>query len=134
MRHAILVVCLALAAGCASTDGADDPRVEKALTELAHDNQANLVNLNVGMKKTEVIKIMGRNSAHTRDGKIANPFKIETFQDKQGRTYEVLYYVTERNRRFQPLRLGNTTPLVFREGALVGWGPDALRSARTAGR
>ena len=86
------------------------------------------------MKKAEVVKMMGRDSAHTRDGLIANPYRIETFQDKQGTQIEVLYYVTERNRRFQPLRLSNATPLVFRNGVLVGWGPEALRAARISNR
>ena len=135
MRYALVVTGLALAAACASNDEIEDPApVDKGLAELAHENQTNLVHLNVGMKKAEVVRIMGRNTAQTRDGKIANPYRIETFQDRSGTQVEVLYYVTERNRRFQPLRLANTTPLVFRDGALVGWGQDALRSARTAGR
>ena len=127
-RSAFILASLVLASGCASETEVIEPR---SLPELAHENQSNIATLSVGMAKAEVLKIMGRKSAQTRDGPIANPFKSETFQDKAGVQYEVLYYVTERNRRFQPLRLGNTTPIVLKDSVLLGWGYQTLSRVRT---
>lgn len=104
------------------------------IPDLAHENQSNLVKLSVGMSKPAVVELMGAKSAYTPDGTVSNPFSVETFQDKAGVNYEVLYYVTERNRRFQPLRLRQTTPLVFRNGVLTGWGTESLKRARDQGR
>ena len=127
-RSAIVIASLLLAPGCASETELIEPR---SLPELAHENQSNIATLSVGMPKAQVLKIMGRKSAQTRDGPIANPFRSETFQDRTGVQYEVLYYVTERNRRFQPLRLGNATPLVLQDSVLIGWGYQALSRVRT---
>ena len=105
-----------------------------SLSELAHENQSSIIKLTVGMTRATVIDLMGTKSASTNDGLVANPFRSETFQDKAGAQFEVLYYVTERNRRFQPLRLSQTTPLILKNGVLIGWGADSLRQARSGDR
>jgi hypothetical protein len=105
-----------------------------SLPDLAVENQSNIARLSVGMSKSDVLKRMGDKTAETRNGMVANPFKTETFLDKQGRQYEVHYYVTERNRRGHAVTVANATPLVFRDGVLIGWGPQPLIQARTASR
>jgi hypothetical protein len=78
------------------------------VSELMHQNQLNLQKLRVGMTKADAMETMGTRSAQTNRGPIANPIRSETFS---------------RNYR-------DTTPLVFKGGVLVGWGPEALRQAR----
>lgn len=100
------------------------------LSDLAHENQSSIIKLTVGMTRAAVIDLMGTKSAPTPDGLVANPFRSETFQDTTGARYEVLYYATERNRRFQPLRLSQTTPLILKNDVLIGWGTQSLRQAK----
>lgn len=100
------------------------------LSSLAYENQTNINRLTAGMTKAAVMEVMGTKTAKTRDGIVANPFRSEIFQDKSGTQYEVLYYVTEKNRAYQPLKVGQTTPLVFKNGVLVGWGNESLRRAK----
>ena len=121
-RSALILACFALE-GCAPN-----------LAELGYENQSNLARLSVGMSKPDVLKIMGQAVARSKDGPVANPYRQETFQDKSGAQYEVLYYVTERNRRFQPLRVKNATPVVLKNGVVSGWGEQALSDARAARR
>lgn len=120
MRVACLMVAAAaLLVGCAST-----------ISEFAHQNRGNLLKLSIGMSKNQVVEIMGSGSAVTPDGPVSNPFKVEAFQDRGGATYEIYYYVTEPNRRFQPLRIRQATPLVFKDGILAGWGNDFFQRTR----
>ena len=100
-----------------------------SLSELAHENQTNIAKLKVGMTRAAVVEHMGTKSASTHDGQIANPFRTESFQGRSGARYEVLYYVTER-RRFRPVHLELTTPLVLRNGVLTGWGMAMLQQAK----
>lgn len=111
--------------GCASA-----PPGAISLAQLANENQTTINKLTVGIAKPAVIELMGVKTAATPDGLVANPFRSETFQDKAGAQYEILYYVTETNRRFQPLRLSQTTPLVLKNGVLIGWGTQSLRQAK----
>jgi hypothetical protein len=112
--------------GCASRFGGDTV----TLVQLAHENQSNVNKLAVGMSKSAVIDLMGTKTARTGDGLVSNPFRSETFQDKAGAQYEILYYVTEKNRAFQPLRIAQTTPLILESGVLIGWGTESLRRAK----
>jgi len=101
--------------GCAHPD----------VSGLMHQNQISLQKLKVGMTKADAMEIMGTRSAETNRGPIANPIRSETFTDKTGSPVEVLHYITQRSRNYR-----DTTPLVFKGGVLVGWGPEALRQAR----
>jgi len=118
----VLILITAVLLGSCVTD----------LPEMANENQTNLLKLQLGMPKAAVVQLMGNRTATTPDGPVGNPFRTETFQNTGGTNFEVLYYITERHRRFQPVRLRQATPVVFRDGLLIGWGNDALRQARTA--
>ena len=74
----------------------------------ASKNREKLSTLQIGMTQHQVMKIMGK------------PWKTEAFM-KNGESYLVLYYVTQR------IPDGTTTddemtPVVFRNGKLIGWG------------
>jgi hypothetical protein len=127
MKRLIVVFLLAqVLIGCASRYDGNTV----SLVQLAHENQTNVNKLTVGMSKSAVVDLMGTKTAKTGDGLVSNPFRSETFQDKAGTRYEVLYYTTEKNRSFQPLRLAQTTPLILKNDALIGWGTESLRRAK----
>ena len=123
MKKTLAVIVLAFAAGCATS-----------LPDLAGENQSNLVRLNVGMSKADVLKIMGQKTADTRDGPVANPFKVEMFRGRDGSQYEILHYVTQRNRRGHAVTVANATPIVLKDGVLLGWGSQTLADARMGTR
>jgi hypothetical protein len=47
-----------------------------------------------------------------------------------GATYQVLYYRTHRTHSDGETTKDETTPLVFKDSALIGWGMDALARVR----
>ena len=74
----------------------------------ASSNRDKLSELHIGMSKDEVLQDMGK------------PWKTEAFM-KDDKPHVVLYYVTQR------IPDGTTTdeemtPVVFRDGTLIGWG------------
>jgi len=88
--------------------------------------QAKLMRMSPGMRKEEVVALMGTDTAGTRDGIVNNPWTSEAFADKDGARYEVLYYVTSKNLPFTPVRKSLTTPVVLKDNKVIGWGKDAL--------
>ena len=93
----LFVVMLILLSGCAITKDIQASR-----------NRDLLGSLRIGMSQGEVVQHMGK------------PWKTEAFL-KSEKVYTMLYYVTQR------IPDGTTTdeemtPVVFREGVLVGWG------------
>jgi len=101
--HTVIRLCLLLTVivlflgGCAITKDIEASR-----------NRDKLSTLRIGMSQDEVLQNMGK------------PWKTEAFM-KDNSPYVVLYYVTQR------IPDGATTddemtPVVFRDGALIGWG------------
>lgn len=102
------------------------PATAQSLRELVNANQTNLAKLQVGMSKAAVLKLMGTAEAQTRDGAVRNPFRSEMFV-ASGAQVEVLSYVTRVNRKFAPIGDAELTPVILRDGKVVGWGRQALR-------
>jgi outer membrane protein assembly factor BamE (lipoprotein component of BamABCDE complex) len=100
-----------------------------SLGDLAASNQSKLIRLSIGMTKDDVLALMGTNTSKTHDGVVNNPWTSESFTDKGGVQTEVWYYVTRKNQPFTPVRRSLTTPVVFKNGKVVGWGNDALSHA-----
>ena len=97
-----------------------------SLEELASSNQAKLLHLSLGMSKADVISQMGADTADTHDGVVNNPWTVEAFSGKDGASYEVLYYVTRKNPPFRPVSKSLATPILLKDGKVVGWGSSAL--------
>ncbi|MBD3646121.1 MAG: DUF3192 domain-containing protein, partial [Pseudomonadales bacterium] len=70
---------------------------------------------------------MGRNIASVRT-ELGEPDFMDAFQ-RDGSTFEVLYYRTRRVHSDGRTTRDETTPLVFANGVLVGWGPSAVDKA-----
>ena len=116
--------CLLLVVSCSARSHSSGEHL--SLKELASSNQAKLTQISAGMAKAEVIALMGTQTATTKDGVVNNPWTVESFADRDGVQYEVLYYVTRKNQPFTPVRKSLATPVVLKDNKVVGWGKDAL--------
>lgn len=130
MKHPIVAVAL-LAVSLAS-----QAAEQVGLRDLVASNNQALQDLEQGMSRAEVVRLMKEYVARTPSGVIGNPCRSETFQ-QDGVTYEVLYYLTRRpqyafdlfGRQTQAAE-APTTPVVLRNGVVSGWGPPALQALR----
>ena len=85
--------------------------------DLERNNRNRIAQLNIGERYEAIMSQMGQASF------------TEAFQ-LDGSTYQVLYYRTHRTHSDGDTSKDETTPLVFKDGALVGWGMDALARIR----
>ena len=107
MKKIGMLVIVIILAGCAASD-------EYVRTK----NRENLLRLSVGMKKFEVLQIMGTQTFDT----INNPYKVETPRGKEGQLYEVFFYHTDIKNNDGLITDAELTPIVFFENQLIGWG------------
>lgn len=129
---AILVFLVATSiVSCASQINDDGTEMVSYRTLLSR-NLVNLNKLSVGMTKVQVMQIMGSFSARTGNSLVPNPYKTEPFIiDKT--QYEALYYMTRKYPPFTSIKLSQATPVVLKNGQVIGWSVEMLRSAK-AGR
>lgn len=101
------------------------------------ENRLNMSKISVGMTRAEVLQIMGDKSARASFGKnavtITNPYRSEIRQ-KNGESYEVLYYYTHQDQRDWPTKRfkileRELTPIIFQDGKVIGWGSEFLKSS-----
>ncbi len=116
---------LVLLLSCASMQGKE----YVSLAELVAANQARLAQLKVGLTEDSVMAAMGTEVAKTPEGIVNNPWARESFTDKDDAEYELLYYLTTENQAFMPIRKALATPVVLKNGLVVGWGDTALQRA-----
>ena len=72
---------------------------------------------------------MGSFSAETRDALVPNPYTIEPFTVGKSQ-YETLYYLTHKYPAFTPIKISQATPVVLKDGRVIGWGLGTLQEAR----
>jgi len=97
------------------------------LRKAIQQNRAKINTLEVGMTKTKVMKKMGEFTCRW----LVNPWKVEPLVAKGRSKYRVVYYIIRKKRPFNPVKaLRDLTPLVFKDGKLIGWGNDFLRDIR----
>jgi len=116
---------LLFALGCKSEDQAVQIRTE---------NKQNLMRLEDGMTREQVMEIMGDKTVTVGMGKssvsVTNPHSRKTIT-VDGKEYEVLYYYTDFQQADYPFKKfkvldADLTPVVFEDGKLIGWGRDFL--------
>jgi hypothetical protein len=96
------------------------------LAELISGNSQRIQQVKKGMPRAEVLQVMKELEARIPGSTVGNPYKTKTFE-QGGVSYEVLYYITE-----QPTagKEALTTPVIIKQGAVVGMGLDALRAIK----
>lgn len=125
MRNNILVLALIVLflSGCASLGNID---------RLRSRNRQNLMKLQIGTTKEEVLNVMGTKSVadynwlagwkHTVD----NPYRSEILRGKD-KTLEVIYYLTDIKKANGAITDDELTPFVFDNDKLIGWGWSFLQ-------
>ena len=120
----VLLLCLGLN-GCATM----------SISQATALNRGNLLKLNIGVNRNEVVNIMGNQSVAARyinswgiptDLTINNPYRSEILQGKD-KVFEVIYYVTDDKNNDGAISDDELTPLVFDNGKLIGWGWSFLQ-------
>ena len=93
---------------------------------LSHNNEA-ITHLSLGMTKTQVTDLMKDYKSIVVDGELYNPYRSEASQ-RGSDTYEVLYYLTSKHPPFTPIQDSQATPIVLKNGVVIGWGKVSLQS------
>ena len=81
---------------------------------MESDNRAKIANLRLGEDYATVLQTMGQANFS------------EAFEN-DGNQYQILYYRTHRVESDGETTKDETTPLVFKNQRLIGWGQDALQ-------
>ena len=94
---------------------------------LLSRNLTNLNKLSVGMTKQQVMELMGTFQSKTSNSVVPNPYMTESMLIS-GKQHEVLWYLTKKYPPFTPVKKSQATPVVLKEGRVVGWGDSYLSS------
>jgi len=107
--------------GCASST---------TLSQAAARTREKLLQTSIGMSRQNVVDIVGTEPKEVVDptglngqklSTINNPYRFETIQS-DGRSLEVVYYVTDDKDNDGVISNEELTPLVFDDGKMIGWG------------
>lgn len=119
LRLLALAPAALLLTGCViAIDGEWDDDDEH-WAERQKENREAIAGLELGLRRATV------------EARLGMPDFVDAFL-RGGEEFEVLYYRTHRNHSDGETTRDETTPLVFVEGDLVGWGDSAVEFA-TAG-
>lgn len=131
MAKLIALLSLAAALAACSTLMVDP------LEQLRSANKQNLAKLAPGMTRMEVESVMGHEQAggglpevvfgRVQYLKAKNPMREETVKGADGAAYLVLFYYTDLKQRDDKITDDELTPVVFRDGKVVGIGHEFLK-------
>ena len=102
-------------------------------SEVGSYNQANLLKIDLGVTKNKVLEVMGgiqkiqtytTTSFLTRKEGIIinNPFTRDFKTDKDGITFEILWYYSNINKADGAISKEEQTPIILEKNAVVGMG------------
>jgi hypothetical protein len=137
-RYSLLALA-ALLGGCSTVNSVVDNLFIDPLELLRKSNQQKIAGLQNGTSRGEVEKaVMGSDAAggtvfdalrgRFQHLAVKNPMRDERLRATDGAELEVLYYYTDVRQRDDRITDDELTPLVFRDGRLVGKGYDYLRA------
>lgn len=102
------------------------------LEQLRETNKRNLDRVSVGHTRLEVESIMGSERAGGGLPEVAfgrvqylqakNPMRVDAVRGRDGATYEVLFYYTDVYAKDDKITDDELTPVVLRDGKVVGVG------------
>ena len=115
LSAAFAAVLVGTATGCVYIDGervnTDDWRDEQ------RENRVEISDLSMGMNRERVV------------AKLGAPAESEAFT-REGREVRVLFYRTQHKRSDGETTRDETTPLVFENDRLIGWGSSVYQDLR----
>lgn len=125
----LLTIILILSSGTAWSAEPTDEVQQLSYKEFLAKNQTNILNVTAGMTKEQAISVMKDYSTEIPESRLGNPYKAESFRRGED-TYEILYYLTRPHPRFAPIDDAQATPIVIKNGKVVGSGANALKGIR----
>jgi len=131
-----LVFCVVpplLFAAChTAVSDSDGGTKEISYATLLSENQLNILKISPGQTKQQVLEIMGSKPSRVKSTFITNPYKQDFFSvDKVD--YEILYYLTRRYPAYTAIKESQATPIVLKNGRVVGLGKEAVQKAKSGG-
>jgi hypothetical protein len=127
MFRAVLSIVLILGFGLATSFAGDLETV--SYKTLLSRNLTNLNRLSIGMTKQQVMDTMGSFQSKTANSVVPNPYISEPIL-VSGKTYEVFWYLTKKYPPFTPIKKSQATPVVLKDGVVIGWGDSFLASVK----
>jgi hypothetical protein len=108
------------------------PRRPK-LADLRNYNQANLMHIDIGMNKQQVLDAMGgvktvpifdpdRPLGSKKTPGISNPYSRDIKKDSIGNVIEILWYYTDQKDDDRSITKNELTPIVMENNSVVGLG------------
>jgi len=116
LNLAIALASAAVLSGCIIVSGSDNWDDDNWQAQQ-RENSSIISELELNSSRDDVIEWLG------------NPSSSEAFS-REGAEIIVLYYRTQHRRSDGETTRDETTPLVFRNNRLIGWGEDLLMSTR----
>lgn len=113
--RSMLVMAAFLASFWAVADNSQAQKV--AYKSLIAQNSQDVMKIKLGMNKDEALSVMKNIYAEVNNGPVFNPWKIESFDNK-----EIYFYITSHHPPFTPIRERQATPIVFENGQVAGIG------------
>lgn len=98
------------------------------LEDFAEANDERLLNVYVGMSRQTVERLMDGHQS----GKWVNPYKRQAVVDADGKSHEVLFYLTRAPRPGQRVTENFLTPVIFQNERVVAIGRYPLKKLRRA--
>ncbi len=96
---------------------------------LIEENQNNIRKISPGLTKNEVVEIMGSRQAKVKSTYVSNPYKRDFFS-LDNDEYEILYYLTRRYPPYTAVKVSQATPIVIKNGKVIGLGVEALKMVK----
>ena len=125
MKHLVLMVlATSFLAGCTTTQSTNNgqanylrgtKKCSGELIQQAFTNASNMAQVSIGMEKQAAFAVMGV------------PQKYESFALKDDRVLEAMFYRTGSEDCYGASDAEPFTPLVFKDGILIGFGADYYR-------
>ena len=107
------------------------------IQDIRSFNQANLMNVNIGDSKKQVVEVMGgvkiydiyqydwNNVGFNKNrkvGTLSNPYSRDLKMGKDSSMSEILWYYTDVKSKDGSIRKDELTPIIFEKGIVVGLG------------
>ena len=105
-------------------------------SELRSYNQSNLMKVSLGMKKSQVIELMGGiqsiqtyylfcgpfSCVRRRHNVVNNPYGRDLRKGVSGKNIEIVWYYTDNKHESETIKKDELTPIVFENDEMVGLG------------
>jgi hypothetical protein len=115
--------------GSATVPPATEPAEDKPplkFKDFVALNDNKLIDVYRGMDKKQVEALMNDHAS----GRFANPYKRQVVKTREGRSYEILFYLTHAPAAGKPITENHTTPVIFLEGKVDAIGKYPLKKLR----